>query len=384
MPPWPQALLGLLVLAFVGVDASVLPAFYHSTQKIRIALKNLVGICPGMSVTELHDDGISMTEVHFKNMAVDTAKPAKSGRALLVFGEHARELISSEIALDFIQQVCDIRNGKRRPTDTTQAAMGEMTILPIVNEAGRSIVMDKEDWCWRGNENGVDLNRNFGGSAHWSSRLRSVEENSGPSQFSEPETKARCSILRSLIDGVAPNFFLSVHSGMLGLFYPYAYSPQAHPRTAVSLESVLDKVADKGCQCPSGQASLEIGHGAPGSSLDYAFNDGRGAQFAYAVEVYSDPSHRSLFHEEYQQRKGVKAALITYLRGVSSADFGPIVGQKCLEYFNPMTQDEYSDVLQTWSNNILMMMQLSSSSGMETSSPALRGIAVHNIDTSIV
>ncbi|KAF4749520.1 hypothetical protein FOZ63_002946, partial [Perkinsus olseni] len=101
------------------------------------------------------------------------------------------ELISSEIALQFIRKVCEVRSGRASAGEPyAEAALRAMAIVPVVNEAGRGLVMEQQQWCWRGNENGVDLNRNFGGPAHWSSKLRSVEENSGPAQFSEPETKA--------------------------------------------------------------------------------------------------------------------------------------------------------------------------------------------------
>ncbi|EER02860.1 carboxypeptidase B precursor, putative [Perkinsus marinus ATCC 50983] len=336
-------------------------------------LKALQGKCPGMAIDREQQHGIAMTIVRLGAVGDNVGKAP--GEALLVFGEHARELISSEIALQLIQRICDIRStGAPSGDPHAKAALRAITIVPVVNEAGRSLVMGKGQWCWRGNENGVDLNRNFGGSAHWSSKLRSAEENSGPSQFSEPETK----ILRSLIDKTSPEFFLSVHSGMLGLFYPYAYSPSAHPSTAGALERVLDRVADEGCQCPSGQASIEIGHGAPGSSLDYAFKDGAGARFAYAVEVYSDPSRRGAFHEEYKERKKDGASPVTYLTSISSGDFGPIDGEKCLEYFNPIAENEYNEVLQTWSTNILEMMQLASE---ETGTPPiLRGISPHKND----
>ncbi|KAF4688244.1 hypothetical protein FOZ62_014443 [Perkinsus olseni] len=340
------------------------------------SLKSLLSVCPGMTIGQEHLHGIVMTVVRLEAVGKHQEKSARE--SLLVFGEHARELISSEIALQFIRKVCEVRSGRASAGEPyAEAALRAMAIVPVVNEAGRGLVMEQQQWCWRGNENGVDLNRNFGGPAHWSSKLRSVEENSGPAQFSEPETK----MLRSLIDKTSPDFFLSVHSGMLGLFYPYAYSPSAHPRAAGALESVLDKVADDGCQCPSGQASLEIGHGAPGSSLDYAFKDGRGAKFAYAIEVYSDPTHRGVFHEEYRERKQERASPVTYLTTMSSSDFGAIEGEKCLEYFNPVVEHEYTEVLQTWTRNILEMMELTSKEMERTSS--LRGIAPHGTDVAV-
>jgi hypothetical protein len=45
---------------------------------------------------------------------------------------------------------------------------------------------------------------------------------SGPSPFSEPETKA----VRDSLKGYNADIFLSVHSGALGMFTPHAYSAE--------------------------------------------------------------------------------------------------------------------------------------------------------------
>ncbi|KAF4708712.1 hypothetical protein FOZ63_010218 [Perkinsus olseni] len=66
---------------------------------------------------------------------------------------------------------------------------------------------------------------------------------------------------------------------------------------------------------------------------------------------------------------------------MSSSDFGAIEGEKCLEYFNPIAENEYTEVLQTWTRNILEMMELTSKEMQRT--PSLRGIAPHGTDVAV-
>lgn len=94
--------------------------------------------------------------------------PGTSHRGGLRFEDAlwVRELISSEIALQLIQRICDIRSTGAPSGDPhakvgmsvaaalqlffPQAALRAITIVPVVNEGGRSLVMGKGQWCWRG------------------------------------------------------------------------------------------------------------------------------------------------------------------------------------------------------------------------------------------
>ena len=67
---------------------------------------------------------------------------------LWTFNEHARELITAELALEMIMELKYIKPERR------------VTIVPVVNVWGRKHV-EKGNPCQRTNVNGVDTNRNY-------------------------------------------------------------------------------------------------------------------------------------------------------------------------------------------------------------------------------
>merc|ERR1719393_747325 len=111
----------------------------------------------------------------------------------MVFGEHARELISPEIGLHFLQKLCS--------TEGAAIRKGSSFLMVLnANPQSRRAVEDG-DYCLRTNENKVDLNRNYG--LHWKAEKEDDEEtgvgskqgkpfesfSSGSGPFSEPETR---------------------------------------------------------------------------------------------------------------------------------------------------------------------------------------------------
>lgn len=68
----------------------------------------------------------------------------------------------------------------------------------------------------------MDLNRNW--DSHWVKNDGDglAQTNPGETPFSEPETIA----LKSALDNYRPFLFLTIHSGTMGMYTPYAYSDQ--------------------------------------------------------------------------------------------------------------------------------------------------------------
>lgn len=90
------------------------------------------------------------------------SKQEKKHKAFLLFGEHAREMISPEAGLALVERICSLA-----PEDALLAKMLEnyhMRFVLNANPASR-IRVENGDYCLRVNENGVDLNRNW--DAHW-------------------------------------------------------------------------------------------------------------------------------------------------------------------------------------------------------------------------
>jgi murein tripeptide amidase MpaA len=65
---------------------------------------------------------------------------------------------------------------------------------------------------------GVDLNRNW--DSHWQKVEGDEQTYSGAAPFSEPETVA----LKNALEKYQPFLFLTIHSGTMGMYTPYAYS----------------------------------------------------------------------------------------------------------------------------------------------------------------
>jgi len=90
-----------------------------------------------------------------------------------LFGEHPRELISSETGLNLAKTLCGVQEySKDRPFININNLL-QTNIFQIVinaNPLGR-LEVEKGDFCKRTNEHGVDLNRNW--DNHWQALVNS-------------------------------------------------------------------------------------------------------------------------------------------------------------------------------------------------------------------
>jgi murein tripeptide amidase MpaA len=74
-------------------------------------------------------------------------------RALIIFGEHARELISVETGLALVKKLC---------SDETKQIRKKYSITVMINMNPNSrMFVEKGHSCLRENQQGVDLNRNY-------------------------------------------------------------------------------------------------------------------------------------------------------------------------------------------------------------------------------
>lgn len=152
----------------------------------------------------------------------------KKKKILLSFGEHARELITVESALDIINNI----TSGYRSTDCTLYSTQlssfilnnyELHILPLVNPSGKLYLQHGNDMCYRNTyPHGVDINRNFawhyGGTA--SSNVTGNEEYRGPYVFSTSEAQ----LIKYLAERYHYTSYMSVHSGARALLVPYVDS----------------------------------------------------------------------------------------------------------------------------------------------------------------
>jgi hypothetical protein len=170
--------------------------------------------------------------------AADAAAAGRPGaanltRVLISFGQHAREYVTVELGLRFLQALSDPAVLARYAALDSGAAGRLQALLrrvviqvaPMENPNGRDLV-EAGALCERKNGRGVDANRNWG--VDWGVKEKdydAAEENPGPGAFSEPETRA----VRDAARAFAPHVWLNVHSGMEALFTPYDHRAGVPP-----------------------------------------------------------------------------------------------------------------------------------------------------------
>lgn len=291
-------------------------AVYHDTDTLLDALRHKAFRCPHASaqwatVVSSHDEARSLQPSRMLMITVSanlsTAPAAVVGRRPVIlasFGEHARERITSELALRTLGRLCE--NPPRILWHV------RIVLLPVVNAAGRRLV-EAGDSCRRGNAASVDPNRNF--AWRWGVKdegTRPDEEKPGPHPLSEPESR--------IIDGVAmaysPICYVSFHSGGLGVITPW---DDGGTGGNVEVKQVGGLVGRRHCSgCGVGNAAEMFGYRAYGTGGDH-LHGVIGVPFVFTFEVYE------------------------------MRDAGE---EECEEMFNPVDAKEFDTVMRNWSGAV--------------------------------
>ncbi|KAI5660917.1 hypothetical protein M9H77_20240 [Catharanthus roseus] len=246
-------------------------------------------------------------------------------RILLSFGQHGRELITTELALRILSILSEeefLPNTDRVSLNNTLDRL-VIKVVPMENLNGRRLVEDGE-LCERRNGRGVDLNRNW--SVDWGKKEKDYdpyEENPGSAPFSEPETQ----IMRKLSMSFEPHLWVNVHSGMEALFMPYDHknmTPDGLPTQR--MRSVLEKMnhLHLNDRCLVGSGGGSVGYLAHGTATDYMYDIAR-VPMAFTFEIYGDSM-------------------------ASSKD--------CFRMFNPVDITTFNRVLNDWSAAFIEMFKL--------------------------
>lgn len=212
---------------------------------------------------------------------------------LLDFGEHGRELISSEVGLSFLTSLCDDAYreslvAKYKLDDTIHEILNAMVIhvIPMENEHGRDKV-EEGNLCERKNGRGVDPNRNW--PVDWGKKEPDYdpsEEYPGKRPFSEPEAVA----VREIVATHNPDVFINIHSGMEALFVPYDHRKDIP--YSESVNATLDRLNDlnaKFCNgsCSVGSGGANVGYLAHGTATDYIHQEMH-VPITMTWEIYGD------------------------------------------------------------------------------------------------
>lgn len=317
-----------------------IPTFYHSSDTLRRFVAELAapgpGHCDGLRLTRSlyalerapDENDVPIKELRGKDAWTYRAGPGEGVidtviisrlkrstanpplRYALFFGEHGRELISSELGMYLLKAFCghDGVDPVLRQRADNLLAYTEILLLPNIGERVRKIV-ENGHRCQREDAEHVDLNRN------WDYKWSSDEGNPGPRPFSEPETQ----VARKQLEAFKPDVFLGTHSGDRAFWLPGAadYDDSAVKRQKASTwNTLLDISAHVNkhtkCDCLIGAPGKVKHLKHPGTSLDYA---GLAMNIPYTM----------VWEVRLEE------------------------GDHCLPHFNPMNYQVYSRVLERWS-----------------------------------
>jgi len=224
--------------------------------------------------------------VFASSLDVSVFEPSKTNQAqmtlMVVCGMHAREgNYTSRVCQSIIHSL-----GAQRLASNYRV---RVVVIPMANPEGFAIASaDENSSCWRGNANGVDLNRNFPlvlSALEPPALPPTHPEYPGKHPLSEWETQELDRLLRLY----KPDMLISVHSGTLAIFPPYDYT-QDKPPTYHRLVQVGKWIRDSMCpDCFVGRSSQYLGYRAYGTMTDYAYTT-LDVPLVYTLEVYKGAS----------------------------------------------------------------------------------------------
>merc|ERR1719343_1840152 len=264
-----------------GTMAELAP-FYHSSDDIDGELTALASRCPGMSLRTVQGTGDDGEQRSITVVDIKAPGSQPVNKNFLLFGEHARELISPESGLHFVKTLC----GETGQSAKAKKVLENSEFQIVVNgNPGSRKKVEQGDFCLRVNPAGVDLNRNWDEEWQAGAVLNAKDTNPGPRPFSEPETRA----FKKLVQDFRPTTFLTIHSGTKGMYMPWAYDMEhLAGRNQQEMMEILKALDKDHCECPFGAAGREVGYSCPGTCLDWVY-DRLQTPYAFAFEIYTNP-----------------------------------------------------------------------------------------------
>ncbi|KAK1296811.1 hypothetical protein QJS10_CPB15g00266 [Acorus calamus] len=265
---------------------------YRSCDNLIEDVKALVDRHPDVFTMETmkavdNDYSAAISVITYNNPKRGLDEKLKS-RILISFGQHGRELITSEVALHLLSVISKEKMLPNMDLSSLDKTLENLVIkvVPMENLNGRRLV-EAGDPCERRNGRAVDLNRNW--SVDWGKKEQDFdpyEENPGTAPFSEPETQ----IMRKLSTSFNPHIWVNVHSGMEAMFMPYDHRNATPDGSAFNaMKSILEDLNHHHCggRCLVGSGGGSVGYLAHGTSTDYIY-DALKVPMAFTFEIYGD------------------------------------------------------------------------------------------------
>jgi hypothetical protein len=88
--------------------------FYHTSASLVDEANSLAANCSGLSISSPEDSGASVPVAHLAALGGDAEGQSRELKVMMVFGEHARELISPETGFAWLQKLCGPEGAKLR------------------------------------------------------------------------------------------------------------------------------------------------------------------------------------------------------------------------------------------------------------------------------
>ena len=271
-----------------GMDQNM--GAYHTWQEISDELAATAQTWP--HITRLHSIGRSIEGRDIWAIKIsdhpDLEEDDEPG--ILYTGTiHAREIITPEIIMDFLQLLTTGYGSDERITRLVDNR--QIWLVPMINPDGH-VRVELGDWFWRKNRRlnpdssrGVDLNRNFGYKWGYdtigSSSRTTSETYRGTGPFSEPETQA----LRALVENHKFVAALNYHSYGRMLLIPWGYILSDTPHHEIFMEMGRHMTRENGYVL--GNARMGVIYRTNGDSDDYLYqaDNNKGMIFSFTPEV---------------------------------------------------------------------------------------------------
>jgi len=340
-PAAPAVALLLLALVAQGSARPVLHpgiwakpdySVYHNREAVWQEAQAIVDAHPDimkMEVRRAEDKGYAV-EMQVVTVEVGglSGDHSRKLRVLVDFGEHARELVSSETGLRLMRLLGDLDEAARVTGEYAPRVLELLphtvfTILPMENARGRALV-EGGDLCERKNGRGVDPNRNY--VVHWGVKEADYdpkEEYPGEHPLSEPEAQ----IVQGIVHAWKPHAWVNVHSGMEALFMPFDHQAVIPTGAASQAQLGMLKHLNKlvcGNRCAVGSGGKSVGYLAHGTATDHMYLK-EDVPLSFTWEIYGD----------------MKAHYLD-----------------CFRMFNPLTREALDRVVSAWAPGPLYLVAL--------------------------
>ena len=192
---------------------------YHTTEEVSKIFEELSEECDDQLKINKVEDNKTGKSLNYYTIT-SNEKNNKKNKILLTFGENPQEAIGTELALFLVNVLCRNDDYPSFNKDTIEKILNqnEINLIPVVNEFGRKR-LTQSFVCHKGNENNVDLTRNY------DYNFKEIKDknlnqifgfNSGRKPFSEYETR----LVKKIMKEIKPNVFINTRSGNLTLTAP--------------------------------------------------------------------------------------------------------------------------------------------------------------------